>query len=310
MTDDQVIEITTALAGERIDRLVSLALEVSRARATALVSSGRVTIDGAQVTKPSIRVEIGQVVRLPARDEPTALAGEPSVELDVRFADPDVVVIDKEAGQVVHPGSGVDHGTLVQGLLARYPEMAGVGQHDRPGIVHRLDKGTSGLLMVARSELAYEGLVEQLRTRQVAREYIGLVHGLPAAREGLIDAPIGRSLRHPTRQTVRTDGKQARTFYTVEERFDDAGVALVRFRLETGRTHQIRVHADAIGHPLVGDDRYGSVHSAHPILVGAERLFLHARLLGFTHPVNSEWLEFTSELPDDLEALLGRLRRG
>lgn len=308
MTDDQVIEITAALDGERIDRLVALALEVSRARAADLVAHGSVAIDGDEVTKPSVRVETGQSVRLPARDEPRTLVGEPSVELDVRYADPHVVVIDKAAGQVVHPGSGVDRGTVVQGLLARYPEMAGVGQLDRPGIVHRLDKGTSGLLMAARSSVAYGRLVEQLRSRKVAREYLGLVHGLPDAQEGLVDAPIGRSLRHPTRQTVRADGKEARTFYAVEERFQEAGVALVRFRLETGRTHQIRVHAAAIGLPLVGDDRYGTIHTAHPLPAGAKRLFLHARHLGFAHPVSDEWLDFTSDLPPELDALLAALR--
>lgn len=305
---DQPIEVSGALAGERIDRVVAMVLEVSRARAADLIAEGRVAVDGTTIHKPSVRVESGQRIELPAEDRPAALAGDPSVDLDIRYVDADVVVIEKAAGQIVHPGSGVETGTVVQGLLARFPEMSGVGERDRPGIVHRLDKGTSGLLMAARSALAHRGLGEQLRNRQVARTYLALVHGLPTAQEGLIDAPIGRSLRHPTRQAVRAGGKDARTFYTVEERFEDASVALLRFRLETGRTHQIRVHADAIGHPLVGDDRYGVVRSGHPVVAGCPRLFLHAGRLGFQHPRDGRWLEFTSDLPTDLASILSALR--
>ncbi len=162
--------------------------------------------------------------------------------------------------------------------------------------------------MVARSASAFGSLTEQLRERRVEREYVGLVHGLPGANEGVIDAPIGRSLRHPTRQSVRADGKPARTSYAVLERFVDADVTLLSFRLDTGRTHQIRVHADAIGHPLVGDDRYGAAASSSSVVAACPRPFLHARRLGFEHPVTGRWMEFSSPLPDDLVSVLDALR--
>ncbi len=308
MSDAELItlEVSETLDGQRIDRVISIALEVSRSMANELLAAGLVTIAGRVVTKPSIRVEIGQVVELPPEPAPTDLQPDPSVVLDVVFADDDVLVVNKPAGLVVHPGAGVSTGTLVQGVLAAYPHVAGIGERDRPGIVHRLDKGTSGLLMVALSERAYGSLTDQLRSRSVGREYRALVHGLPQSNEGIVDAPIGRSLRHPTRQTVRADGKPARTSYEVLERFEAADVTLMKFVLETGRTHQIRVHADAIEHPLVGDDRYGSVPT--PESVGSvERPLLHAGYLGFEHPGSLEWVEFDSDLPEDFSSVLARL---
>ncbi len=315
MTDPNdllTVEVNESLEGQRVDRVVSLLLEVSRSVANEIIEDGLVRLAGRAITKPSIRVERGQMLELPSRVAPAEMVSDSSVDLDVVHCDDDVIVVNKPAGLVVHPGAGVSMGTLVQGLLARYPEIVEVGERGRPGIVHRLDKGTSGLLMVARSVAAYETLTEQLRHRTVGRHYWALVHGRPQSQEGVIDAPIGRSLRHPTRQTVRQDGKEARTSYEVLERFgaDDTpesqpSIALLQFVLETGRTHQIRVHADAIGLPLVGDDRYG----AQPVpeaIAPVDRPLLHARYLGFEHP-NGEWMEFMAALPSDFTEVLGRL---
>lgn len=306
------VEVNESLEGQRVDRVVSLLLEVSRSVANEIIDAGQVRLAGRVVAKPSVRVELGQVLELPSEVAPAEMQADSSVVLDVVFEDDDVIVVNKPAGLVVHPGAGVSMGTLVQGLLARYPEIASVGERGRPGIVHRLDKGTSGLLMVARSDAAYAALTEQLRQRTVGRHYWALVHGQPQSHEGVIDAPIGRSLRHPTRQTVRQDGKEAQTSYEVLERFgpedeDDSAseLALLQFVLQTGRTHQIRVHADAIGLPLLGDDRYGGVPV--PAEVGpVDRPMLHARHLGFEHP-NGEWMEFTAGLASDFADVLHRL---
>jgi 23S rRNA pseudouridine1911/1915/1917 synthase len=218
VNDDTLsVEVADSLQGERVDRAVALLLEVSRAVASELIGDGAVSLDGRTVTKPSVRLESGQLLRVPGSVAVPALQADASVILHPVYVDDDVLVLEKIAGLVVHPGAGVESGTLVQGVLAAYPDVATVGEPERPGIVHRLDRGTSGLLMVARSAVAFVSLTEQLRERRVEREYLGLVHGLPGANEGVIDAPIGRSLRHPTRQSVRPDGKRARTYYAVVE---------------------------------------------------------------------------------------------
>ncbi|MFW2380806.1 MAG: RluA family pseudouridine synthase [Acidimicrobiales bacterium] len=303
------LEVADSLDGQRIDRVLSLLLEVSRAAANEVLAAGQVTVDGVVVTKPSQRVVLGQQLSIPSTVESHDVVADASVDVEVVFADEHVIVVNKPSGLVVHPGAGVSMGTLVQGLLARYPGLADVGERGRPGIVHRLDRGTSGLLMVARSQPAYLQLTDQLRNRTVGRHYLALVHGEPQSHEGVIDAPIGRSLRHPTRQTVRADGKPARTSYEVLERFgvEVAGepLALLRFVLETGRTHQIRVHADAIGLPLVGDDRYGNL-PVPSVVAPLARPMLHARYLGFQHPTG-EWMEFTREVPKDFSDVLDRL---
>jgi 23S rRNA pseudouridine1911/1915/1917 synthase len=299
--------IPAALAGERLDRVAAMLLGTSRTVAGALVDAGGARVDGRVVTQRSARLEEGSVVEL---DAPPPTGGgpeaEPSVEVDVVHVDDDIVVVDKPAGLVVHPGAGNRSGTLVGGLLARFPEIAAVGDPDRPGIVHRLDRGTSGLLAVARSPAGYEGLVAQLSARSVERAYLALVMGRPDPEVGIVDAPIGRSRRMPTRMTVASDGRPARTAYEVERAFAE-GVALVRCRLETGRTHQIRVHLSAIGHPVVGDDLYGDRRRPPAPLAALDRTFLHATRLGFDHPVTGERLTFDSPLPAELEAALAEL---
>ena len=223
----------------------------------------------------------------------------------VVYEDADLVVVDKPAGLVVHPGAGREGGTLVNGLLARYPEIAGVGQPDRPGIVHRLDKGTSGLLLVARSPRAYDALVAMLSARTVDRRYRALVWGIPESPTGLVDAPVGRSSRDRTRMAVTVAGRDARTRYEVVRSYHEpVEVTELDCKLETGRTHQIRVHLRSIGHPVVGDARYGGDRQSLPV----GRPFLHACRLGLDHPVTGEPLTFTSPLPGDLAAVLARLR--
>lgn len=295
-----------ALDGERVDRVVAMLTACSRAEAAELVASGAVVVDGAAVTTRSIKLRAGQtvVVDLPDVPDGPLVAADDDVEVVVVHADHDVIVVDKPPGLVVHPGSGNREGTLVNGLVARYPELADVGQEDRPGIVHRIDKGTSGLLVVARSPRAYDALVAALAAHEVEREYLALVWGHLDAPQGVVDAAIGRSGRDPTRMAVSTRGRHARTHYEVLETFDEpAAVTLLRCRLETGRTHQIRVHMAAIGHPVVGDERYGGARSSVPV----GRPFLHAARLSFTHPATGEPVAYESPLPADLRAVLDAL---
>ncbi|CAN5208988.1 RluA family pseudouridine synthase [soil metagenome] len=295
-----------ALAGERIDRVVALLTGLSRADAAALVEGGGVRVADRVVTTRSARLVEGSVVdvAVPAPAVAAALVADTSVAFDVVHVDDQVVVVDKPAGLVVHPGAGRRDATLVNGLLARFPDVAGVGEPGRPGIVHRLDKDTSGLLAVARTEEARRGLVAQLSDRTVTRRYLALVWGRVEVAQGVVDAPVGRSGRQPTRMAVSSRGRDARTGYEVLRTYSSP-VATTRVvcRLETGRTHQIRVHLDAIGHPVVGDRRYGGARQSLP----APRQFLHAAHLGFTHPVSGKAMSFDSALPDDLDAVLGEL---
>lgn len=303
---EQSETVPSALDGERIDRVVAMITGLSRTEAAALVEAGGVSVDGRVAARGRDRLAEGQVVSFDLPDDRPVPRPQPDpdVELDVVYVDDDVIVVDKAPDLVVHPGAGHADRTLVNGLLARFPEIAAVGQIDRPGIVHRLDRGTSGLLVVARSEPAYESLVEQLRSREMLRRYRTLVWGRPEPASGMIDAPIGRSRRHPTRMAVVVDGKEARTRYQVERTFHTpVEAAELTCRLETGRTHQIRVHLSAIGHPVVGDDRY---HGVRQSLV-CPRPFLHAEALGFTHPTTGEVVEFGSPLPADLVAVLAGL---
>jgi 23S rRNA pseudouridine1911/1915/1917 synthase len=241
---------------------------------------------------------------LPEKEMPQADA---SVTVNVLYADADVVVVNKQQGLVVHPGAGNPTGTLVHGLLAKYPEIARVGDPMRPGIVHRLDAGTTGLMVVARSSEAYESLVDQLSSRLVHREYVAVAVGHFDAKSGVIDAAIGRDLRELTKMAVRVDGKPARTHYEVVREFGAPIIAtLVRCQLETGRTHQIRVHLAAVGHPVLGDATYGGVRSTVPF----GRPALHAVRLSFAHPRTEEKLEFEAPLPPDIESLIARLSEG
>ncbi len=294
-----VVVVPPALAGERVDRAVALLLDVTRARAQALVVDGAVTVDG-RVVGRSHRLAEGEAVHLPELvDEPATRPLPEDLPLVVRHEDADVVVIAKPVGLVVHPSGGHSTGTLVNGLLHRWPEIADVGDPARPGIVHRLDRDTSGLLVVARTPLAHEHLVAALAGREVERRYVALVRGHLDNPRGRIEAPIGRSPRQRERMAVVTGGRPARTSYeVVEERH---GWSLLTCRLETGRTHQIRVHLQAIGHPVAGDPVYGVPGPPGPPRL--ERQFLHAERLAFAHPRSGEPIVVEEPLPADLRAV-------
>ena len=291
-----------SLAGERVDRAVALLTGWSRADVQALVDAGAVLVSGHPVMKSRRLVEGDdvEVTAAPAAPEPP---GPEDVDFTVVHADDDVVVVSKPAGLVVHPGAGHATGTLAGGLLRRFPEIAGVGDPMRPGIVHRLDRDTSGLMVVARTPRAYSALVAALAEHEVDRRYQALAWGRFEARRGTVDAPVGRSTTRRTRMAVRETGREARTGYEVVRQYDDPLVALVACTLETGRTHQIRVHLAAIGHPVVGDAAYGG--DRQPLRPA--RPFLHAGSLGFDHPVTGERVTFTDPLPPELAAVLAAL---
>jgi 23S rRNA pseudouridine1911/1915/1917 synthase len=299
--------VPRALDGQRLDRVVAIVAECSRAEAAALVDAGAVVVDGRPVTARSHRVSDGDVlvVDVAARPAVGELVADPGVVVPLVHEDDDLLVVDKPAGLVVHPGAGQAAGTLVHGLLARYPEIRSVGQPDRPGIVHRLDRGTSGLLLVARTGRAYERLVAMLAARQVDRRYRALVWGTPGSPTGMIDAPIGRSPRDRTRMAVTATGRAARTRYEVVRTYHEpVEVTELRCKLETGRTHQIRVHLASIRHPVVGDGRYGGDRQS----LAMGRQFLHAEEVSLDHPATGEALTFSSPLPADLATVLDGLR--
>ena len=302
-------------AGERLDRWLAGRLpDLSRARLQALIDEGAVHVDG-RAARRSARVKPGQSVEVSVPDPAPAAPQPEDIPLRVVHEDPQLIVIDKPAGLVVHPGAGTAGGTLVNALLHRVKDLSGVGGVLRPGIVHRLDRGTSGLMVVAKDDATHQHLARQFASRTVEKEYLAVVVGRPRRASGAVDAPIGRDPVHRKRMSVRAPrGRAARTTYVVEEPL--AGAALLRVRIHTGRTHQIRVHLASIGHPIVGDATYGSRRASAS---GGERLAaavraldrpaLHASRLSVTHPATGERLTFTSPLPEDLSALLERLRR-
>lgn len=296
--------IPGALEGERVDRVVALLSGLSRSAVSSLIAQGDVSLDRATVRTAATRVVEGAVLRAtlpdPVDPRPTP---DPSIEFDVAHEDDDILVIVKPAGLVVHPGAGHEDETLVNGLVARYPAMAEVGEPHRPGIVHRLDRGTSGLLVVAKTGAAYTELVRQMSMHEPERIYTALAWGHPESDRGTIDAPIGRSPRHPTRMDVSDQGRRAVTHYEVDQRFDSPReVSVITCRLETGRTHQIRVHLRAIGHPVVGDRDYDGGRPG----LDPGRPFLHAGTLRLAHPVTGVMIDVTAPLPDDLVACLAQ----
>ena len=302
-------EIPSALAGDRLDRVVALLADLSRAQSASLIAGGGVSVDDVVATAGKVKLEVGQSIRidtskLPEKELPRADA---TVAVDVVHADADVVVVNKSNGLVVHPGAGNPTGTLVNGLLALYPEIAAVGDPMRPGIVHRLDAGTTGLMVVARTNDAYDSLVSQLSQRLVHRQYLAVAVGAFDAKSGVIDAAIGRDLRELTKMAVRVDGKPARTRYEVQREFAaPIAASLVRCDLETGRTHQIRVHLAAVGHPVLGDATYGGVRAT----VKFGRPALHAIRLSFEHPASGDQLTFDAPVPDDMVSLIARFSEG
>ncbi len=310
--------ITETLTGSiqvpgRLDKALADATELSRERVKALMTEGRVELDGQVVTSASSKAQAGSSfsIHLPPPSDPQAFPQD--IPIDVVYEDEHLVVVDKPAGMVVHPAAGNPDGTLVNALLHHCRgQLSGIGGVARPGIVHRIDKDTSGLLVVAKSDVAHEGLAKQFADHSLERAYLAVCAGHPSPPSGTVDARIGRSDRDRKKMAVlpadSTRGKHAVTHYKTLEKLDNS--ALIECRLETGRTHQVRVHLASIGHPLIGDPVYGRTPAAiRPILkaLSFNRQALHAGRLGFIHPVTGSRLSFSSELPDDLRELIDQL---
>ena len=303
MTAEAAVHEFRVGAGEsRLDQyLAGQDTGLTRSQLSRLITEGQVLVNGSP-SKPANKVRPGDSITLsvpPPR--PTGVVAQ-DIPVSVVYQDDDLVVIDKPAGLAVHPGPGHPDTTLVNALLAMCPDIQGIGGEIRPGIVHRLDKDTSGLMVVAKTHQAHTSLSAQIKAREVTKGYLALVEGTPSSEQGKVDAPVGRHPRRRTRMAVVVGGKEARTSYKVREEFP--GHSLVELYLETGRTHQIRVHMAHIGHPLVGDELYGKTS---PLV---DRHFLHAFHLAFNHPTSWEPLEFQTALPGDLAPALEELRKG
>jgi 23S rRNA pseudouridine1911/1915/1917 synthase len=311
--NDKLIEISAGPedAGERVDRLLARRLpDLSRSRIKALADAGLVRSQGAAV-EPADRVRPGQIFAIILPEPVDASPAPQPMALDILFEDPHLIVIDKPPGLVVHPAPGNPEGTLVNALIAHCgPSLAGIGGERRPGIVHRLDKDTSGLMVAAKTEPALTGLARQFAERSVDRAYKAVVWGVPRPAQGVIDASIGRSPRNRKKMAVvRSGGKTARTRYRVEARLPEGVASLLDCRLETGRTHQIRVHLAHAGHPLVGDPVYGRKRTGAPAaLLAFPRQALDAYRLGFVHPATGRPLSFERPLFRDIKELLSSWR--
>ncbi|MGM0897608.1 MAG: RluA family pseudouridine synthase [Bacillota bacterium] len=299
--EELTIFITEEQKGERIDKVISAVDEEwSRSQISNWVKDGHIKVNG-ETVKPNykVRLEDEIIITPPLLEE---LDAEPeNLDLDIVYEDEDVLVVNKPKGMVVHPAPGHASGTLVNGLMYHCTDLSGINGIVRPGIVHRIDKDTSGLLMVAKNDLAHASLVDQLVEKSVTRKYLALVHGHIAHDKGTIEAPIARDPKERQKMAVVDKGKHAVTHFTVLERFGD--FTLVECRLETGRTHQIRVHMRYIGFPLVGDPKYGPRKTMD---IGGQAL--HAGVIGFIHPRTKEYLEFSAPLPAEFEELLETLR--
>lgn len=314
MSAPEIITGTTETPA-RLDKALADATGLSRARVQGLLEDGRVEVAGKPATSASAKLAAGTAFRITVPPATAAEAAPEDIPLTVTYEDEHLIVIDKPAGMVVHPAAGNYTGTLVNALLHHCRgQLSGIGGVARPGIVHRIDKDTSGLLVVAKSDAAHEGLAAQFAAHTVHRRYLAVCAGHPSPSTGTIDARVGRSDSDRKKMTVLPNnssrGKTAITHYTVLERFDHA--ALIECRLETGRTHQVRVHFASIGHALVGDPAYARIPKAlRPVVeeLGFARQALHAAELGFEHPVNGELIHFRSDLPGDMQELIDQLRR-
>ncbi len=316
MTNGDVIT-GTILSPDRLDKALAEASELSRARVQALIAEGQVEVDGQPATSPKAKVAAGAhfAIHLPPAAEPAAQPQD--IPLNIAYEDEHLVVVDKPAGMVVHPAAGNPDGTLVNALLYHCAangggHLSGIGGVARPGIVHRIDKDTSGLLVVAKSDAAHEGLARQFSDHSIHRRYLAVCAGHPKQPAGTIEGRIGRSDANRKKMALldkdSSRGKHAVTHYKVLKSLDSS--ALVECHLETGRTHQVRVHFASIGHALLGDPLYGRTPaSLRPIIkqLGFGRQALHAANLGFEHPIGGKWLEFSSPLPADMQALIDEL---
>ncbi len=309
------IEIPAVFAGERIDRTLAALLAKSRSSVSELISDGSVFLNGNPVISGSKKILFGDKLSIKAQEHlhgesffiPEETADLTDTKVKIIFEDEDILVVSKPAGMVVHPGAAREKNTLISILLKYHPAISDLvsacGCHPlRPGVVHRLDKDTSGLVMVAKTPPAYGALVRDIAERKVKKGYIALVSGLLENDAGTIDAPIGRSVRSPVLMSVSLQGKDAVTEYLVIKRYPALPATLVRINLVTGRTHQIRVHFQAIGHAVLGDKAYGSPEGG----VGLKRQYLHAYRLELNHPVTGEKCVFENQLPDELLAVTER----
>ena len=303
-------QVHPAEVGQRVDALLAHRIpECSRTYAASLIKSGRVTVNGDRV-KPGHRVHLADTVEgvIPPA-APTQYLPEP-IALDVIYEDRHLIVLNKPAGLVVHPAPGHASGTLVNGLLYHCDDLSGIGGQIRPGIVHRLDKGTSGILVVAKSDKIHDGLARQFKNRQVKKTYLALVCGIPEKSQGTIDLPIGRHPVARKKMSIHAPLRRAaRTHWQVQRKFSQA--ALMRIVLETGRTHQIRVHMTAVGHPVLGDPVYGTrrlrSYAWRPPLPIPDHQMLHAYQLGFRHPASGDHLNFKAHPPADMRELIHAL---
>ncbi|UPU36823.1 RluA family pseudouridine synthase [Geomonas paludis] len=299
---------------ERLDSFIARSVpEITRSAALRLIETGQATVNGQQ-QKPSLKLKGGEAVTVTIPPPAPAQPQPEEIPLEILYEDSDVVVVNKGAGMVVHPGAGNAEGTLVNALLAHCKDLSGIGGELRPGIVHRIDKDTSGTLVIAKSDRAHNGLAEQFKVHSIKRIYLALVYGSPKEDRGRIESVIGR---HPVERKKMSGkarhGKNAITHWRVEARYP--GISLVRLKLETGRTHQIRVHLSEAGHPLLADEVYGGgsrlAQLKDPVLKQMiktmGRQALHAKTLGFLHPVSGEYLEFDTELPPDMAGIIAYL---
>jgi 23S rRNA pseudouridine1911/1915/1917 synthase len=304
------ITVEPELDGLRLDRVLASQIDgCSRAQIQRLIEDGHVALPRVKTIKPNTPVRTGDVITVALPEPVAATPAAEAIPLDVLYQDSDVIVIDKPAGMVVHPGAGHESGTLVNALLHHVTDLSGIGGELRPGIVHRLDKGTSGVMVVAKHDAAHQELSRQFHDREVEKEYVALVWGLVQQRKR-IDIPIGRDPVH--REKISTRARRARSAVTrVTWARHVPGLSLLRVAISTGRTHQIRVHLNAIGHSIVGDSLYGGVHRrvAHELhaVLRLERPFLHSERLAFTQPRTGERLQFTAPLPADLRAILDEI---
>ncbi len=290
--------------GERIDKYLAVQFDFSRTFLQALLDQGKISMNGRIVKQSSKKVHLGDRLEV-ILPPPAVLDVEPeAIPITIVYEDADLLVVDKPRGMVVHPGAGHEKGTLVAAVLHHVRDLAGIGGTLRPGIVHRIDKDTSGLLLIAKTDLAHQGLSAQLKEHTVKRLYEAMVHGNVAHAVGRIEAPIGRDVHQRQRMAVvrEGDGKEAITHFRVKERFAD--FTFLELRLETGRTHQIRVHLSYIGHPLVGDFVY---HTKDPFALHGQ--FLHAKMIGFHHPRTGEYLEFETPMPQALQDVKSEIER-
>jgi 23S rRNA pseudouridine1911/1915/1917 synthase len=296
---DETLSLKAAEGGERLDRYISRTRpELSRSYVQRLIAKGCVKANGL-VVKAGYKLRMGDEVDIVLPPPASiGLEAEP-IPLVVVYEDADLLVVDKPAGMAVHPAPGHPRGTLVNALLSHIPNLEGINGSMRPGIVHRLDKDTSGVMVVAKNGRAHEGLAAQFKGRTLKKKYLALIHGRLSPEEGAIEAPVGRDPGHRQRMAVVEGGREARTSYRVLRSFEK--YSLLEVLPASGRTHQIRVHLSAIGHPVVGDRLYGGKTSL------LERQFLHASYLAFEHPISGKHLEFRSSLPADLEAVLERI---